>query len=417
MKCDTKVCRSCFKKYIENSLEDAHCMACSAPWGREFLIDVMPKVFLNREYRHHREKIMFDQQKSLLTSTLPYVESNRKRKRLNLEKNECMDIISQQWKKVNSIERELYRENRFYNSLKKPEEGDKESFTITGHCVKENCNGLIDQTWKCTSCDTKVCKKCMKYKEEGHICKDEDIESMKLIRSDSKPCPSCKVRIHLYEGCNQAWCTNCNTAFNWRTMKLIRSGFFHNPHFAEWQVKNGHDSLPVANYNENGRDNCITFSDISWKIRREFPSTSDCVDQSYKNKAERKMRGYLMGANHILDYETDERTEDSDLKLRNLRVEFLLNQIDEKQFKELSQRVDKARNKRKELAAIFAMYGTVARDILSRWAQSNEISWEDCDANINRLYDYTRSCIVNTNNWYNPFYKKDGYFTNNIFFN
>jgi len=416
-KCDTKVCRSCFKKYLDDSIEDAHCMACKKQWGRDFLSEVMTKVFLNREYREHRENIMFEQQKALLTSTAAYVESSRRIDTLSKKEKEVQKQIDKLEKIKRLMHEETLNECRFYWRLHPDKEDEEEkensSKNIRGHCVKENCNGLINQNWKCISCDTKVCRMCMKEKKEGHECNRDDIESLKLIRSDSKPCPNCNVRIHKYQGCNQAWCTQCKTAFNWRTMKIIRSGFFHNPHYAEWQAENGTEGTHFGNNNEAAA--CLNFSHLIAKLKKEREDENSPTYKKCVIVTERKMKGYLMGANHLLDYETDSGDDRANVELRKLRVWFLRNKINEKEFKQQSQIIDKARNKKKEVAQIYLMYGNTTRDILYKLTQSDEISMDQCIEHINNLYKYTCECLEKTYKWYNPFYKKKGYFTNHIY--
>ena len=402
-KCGTKVCRACFVRYLEDSSEDAHCLACSSPWGRDFLSSVMTKVFMNREYRKHREKLMFEKQQAMLTNTLPYVESQKRMQKLSAEKNEIHEKIRKLWLEVSQIENLLHSESTFYFGTETKDSLDR-PITIVGHCVLDDCNGLVDLSWKCTTCETPICKRCTKSKEENHVCDEEDIASLRLIRSDSRPCPNCKVRIHLYEGCNQAWCTNCHTAFNWRTMKLIRSGFFHNPHFAEWQVQNGRDGLPVENY----RQGCIDFQKLNGKIKNESHS-----NHSEEVSNTMRMRGYLLAANHILDYESTDVTNESNMKLRGLRVDFLMNKIDQQEFKERSQRVDKAMNKANEIASIMNMFAHSARDILSDWVDSESMTHDKCEETLLELYNYTKSCLCNAHSWFNPFYKKDGSFVYN----
>lgn len=82
----------------------------------------------------------------------------------------------------------------------------------------------------------KYAKKCHCIYVPNHKCNENDIESIKLIDSDTKPCPVCFVRIHKYEGCDQAYCTQCKTAFSYDTGKIER-GRIHNPHYYEQMEK------------------------------------------------------------------------------------------------------------------------------------------------------------------------------------
>ena len=108
------------------------------------------------------------------------------------------------------------------------------------HFIKKcpSCEtGFLNTHWKCQSCEIKVCHKCNTILSEEHECKQEDVESIKLIEKETKPCPHCGIRVHKIEGCNQMWCTACNNAFDWRTGQKV-TGQIHNPHFHEYQQRN-----------------------------------------------------------------------------------------------------------------------------------------------------------------------------------
>ena len=49
-------------------------MNCHHPWPREFLDDHLSRTWREGELRHHREKILFDRERSLLPATQPDVE-------------------------------------------------------------------------------------------------------------------------------------------------------------------------------------------------------------------------------------------------------------------------------------------------------------------------------------------------------
>lgn len=417
--CSLSVCRHCVIRNIKEQPADIACMGCNQIWSRQFLSQVMTKAFMNREYKHHRENMLFDKQRACMEATLPYVESVKRKRKLQSEIDSLYSKLDEINNKIRRVNEAIDEESRFFNTGERSNKNEAEKterLFSRGHCIKENCNGLIDNTWKCSSCETPVCNRCMKERVADHLCLREDIQSMRLIRNDSKPCPSCGVRIHLFSGCSQAWCTQCNTAFNWRTLKLIKSGFFHNPHYAEWQERNGGDPRAVANYRPQTQAQCVDYNMVRSRVIDEIGLQTSLFNNPHFHDSLRKMRGYLMAANHIMDQNTQVNDEEFAAKFRQLRTAFLMNEMDENQFKVAVQRVDKAQSKKRELCSVFEMYATVTRDIIAKWARDKEITMDECKAQIDDLYKYTKGCIKNIHLYYQPFSKHTGNFTNNLWY-
>nr|QBK86960.1 MAG: E3 ubiquitin-protein ligase [Marseillevirus LCMAC103] len=109
-------------------------------------------------------------------------------------------------------------------------------------CPANNCRGMIEAaSSRCGICDQRVCPKCWgppREAEEKHVCNAADLETIQMLRKDSKPCPNCAVPIHRISGCNQMWCTHCRTGYNWNTGALSR-GPIHNPHALRWYRDHG----------------------------------------------------------------------------------------------------------------------------------------------------------------------------------
>jgi hypothetical protein len=110
---------------------------------------------------------------------------------------------------------------------------------IMCRCPTADCKGLVNGNWVCGICKVNVCSKCQvalasKEAVESHVCDENILKSLAAIKKETRPCPKCKTNIFKAEGCNQMWCTNCMTAFEWVTGNLIVGGFFHNPHHREW---------------------------------------------------------------------------------------------------------------------------------------------------------------------------------------
>ena len=81
-----------------------------------------------------------------------------------------------------------------------------------------------------TECTSYEIEKCV------HACDPNVVKTLRMIEKTSKPCPVCKERIIKNSGCNQMFCTNCHTAFDWESNQVM-TGRVHNPHYFEWLNK------------------------------------------------------------------------------------------------------------------------------------------------------------------------------------
>lgn len=106
-------------------------------------------------------------------------------------------------------------------------------------CPEEGCRGFLSTAYRCGVCEKSTCPSCLVVLsgggEEAHVCNPEAVESAKMIKAETKPCPKCGTRIFKVDGCDMMWCVveGCNTAFSWNTGK-IEMGRIHNPHYYEW---------------------------------------------------------------------------------------------------------------------------------------------------------------------------------------
>jgi hypothetical protein len=110
--------------------------------------------------------------------------------------------------------------------------------------AKGGCNGFVTTAAEggdrgiCGMCHIKVCKECERPVDgEEHRCMPEDLQSVKAIAQDTKPCPHCAVRIHKLGGCSQMWCTSCRKPFDWNSGSPISAAErIHNPYYFEYMA-------------------------------------------------------------------------------------------------------------------------------------------------------------------------------------
>lgn len=138
-------------------------------------------------------------------------------------------------------------------TVKRPGEKTK---LFTMKCPGVECRGFLSTHYKCGICERSSCTHCLnQYSETDpdgstHTCKAEDKESVALIKNTCRNCPSCSMSIFKTEGCNQMFCTACNTAFDWATGRELVTKQIHNPHYMEYLNRIGHsqeDTIVHAN--------------------------------------------------------------------------------------------------------------------------------------------------------------------------
>lgn len=171
-------------------------------------------------------------------------------------------------------------------------------------CPILDCNGYITilsnqcqtcQAYRCTRCDQGVSK------DSDHECDPKDIATFAEVNRTTKKCPnvSCKARIHLIEGCDDMWCTKCNTAFNWKSGEIVdtKSRNYHNIHHQQYLQARRDIELTNDNFGcfigENGN-----LSILDLPTRRSDPAMYDfmrntiIIDRLLMDKWQEKPHGY-----------------------------------------------------------------------------------------------------------------------------
>ena len=207
-----------------------------------------------------RKKAENNEEKSRLYKIIR--ESNERIKVIQLEKRKSREIIGNLKHKKFLFEedlRKLYRQfndfsnlNYHINDIVETEETEEiKKFLFP--CPMEECRGLVEsKTFKCGICSSQMCRKCRIYRgnnnenedenecdeKKKHVCNEDDLKSVELLKNDTKACPKCATPIYKIDGCDQMFCPTCKVGFSWKT-GLIEKGKMHNPHWYEWMREHG----------------------------------------------------------------------------------------------------------------------------------------------------------------------------------
>jgi len=358
---------------------------CAKEWSRKFLRENFTNVFLTSKYREHLEDILFDQEKALMPATQPLVEQKIAKRNLKKNLREIDLLIEDLFKQ----KRELERQIQYGIILTTSEKEEKARFVR--QCPANNCRGFLSTQWKCGICEQWSCPECHELKGPNrdcdHKCDPNNVETAKMLAKDSKPCPKCQSLIFKISGCDQMWCTQCHTAFSWKTGKLEKN--IHNPHFYEWQRKNGGGAAPRNPGDfECGRQLGHYTTDRIQTLARKHPDLykSEKKEHTLWNGRKEMRTSYTYSnpvrqicdmVRHVIHNTHAELPQfQTDYVVRNqdLRIRYLENFISEDEFKIQIQRNDKKNRKNTEVAQVLQLANTAITDIIYRLMDNLENS-------------------------------------------
>ncbi len=440
--CQYECCKKCLKRYITDTQSNHlfKCMKCGNEFNRTSLFDIFGKTFISKTYRDIRMNILFDIEKSYFPTTqdeihvrlklnslrdqIPIIaaeiEEIRQEKKKEIYKlRECTDImpikdaLDKYFLIQNEIENldEIYLERKEHidNQINDLHENESNAIvnTYLTVCPSKKCNGMIsdrdkteDGHYQCIICNNIICASCnielTSKTAKDHKCDPDILESLLFIKKSSKPCPTCKARIHKIQGCNQMFCTHCHTSFDWKTLK-INNGKIHNPHHAQWLLETQHISRESTDI-VCGRE--LDMLEIGVKVYNAIMSCTN--DKKYALKLE-IISQYIYdairwGVHH--SYETipslDENRHSYEVN-RELRMSLLLNEINEDMFKSEIYKIDKSDAKRVEILNIVITFRDVLTELI--WGYYEDANnktleqWIDLYNQITELETYINKCL------------------------
>ncbi len=414
--CDIQVCAACVEKYLLTTSKDAHCMNCNNGWTTEILHNSLTKKFLTSSYKERRELLLFDREKSLLPAT-QYLAEQRKivydiQKELEplykSKKDTAKKIVEASnyyynsgkmihWRVKVDFDIELSRINHEIKFLEFKRmnvnrtaglgltEAKKEKREFVRGCPADNCKGFLSSGWKCGMCEVRVCSDCHEIKEtkeqydlrknkdnagssttelaQPHVCKDENVQTAKLLAQDTRACPKCASMIFKIEGCDQMWCTQCQTGFSWKSGE-IANGALHNPHYYEWLRQQNNGAIP----RQPGDVPCGGMPEM-YNIQQICRMPKVNAPKEFINELSLIHRLCA----HIQFVEIPRyRVNRYDVN-QELRIRYLLNDITEDCFKKTLQKNEKATHKKNEIRMILDMMVGVAADIYRNMLQARTL--------------------------------------------
>lgn len=371
-KCHFECCRKCLQIYLLSIEQLPQCMNCYKEFDRRFIHHNCDSTFIETKLRKHRENILFNIEKVNFPSTQSYIHKTERRMYLLkkyfelIDRVLCIDRFSYEHVVLELQIDEIVRE---YKDL-----DDNFEDVFIKKCHNPSCKGYINNN-TCTLCEKKFCNECNEEINENHTCDQNLVKTMKEIKKYSKACPNCKTFISKTDGCNQIWCVECHTAFDWETGE-IEKGKIHNPHYINLFTK-------YRDYADIPCGGCPTLQELRNINPPSFVINMKNLISKLKNELRDKY-------DFILDFGR------SNL---DLRVKLLKNIINEDQFKQLIQRKDKNISKSEEVKYIYNMVIDCFSDLLRGILISYDYNY--VSYNANKIIEYANTQITEVRIRYN----------------
>jgi len=392
--CDYEVCSVCTKQYVMDSTQEAHCMNCKVAFSNDFLNDNFSKKWNENEYRNHRTKLLFNEQKSHLPDTELYVSNLIQAEKLyeiadNIRSKmnsihstydkqvlvytdkirELKEEIIKCEERVREINKERYKEIKphsneirdlnasAYRIIHGGDKKEKKKREFLIHCCVNDCKGFVNNKYVCGLCETEMCPKCHKPKNEDHECNEDDVKTVEEIKKSCKNCPKCGIPTHKISGCPQMWCVECHVVWNWNTGEIDRSGVIHNPHYYQF-LRNGN-----ANNIRREQGDMLCGGNVDGlELRTSFLQSK----LPYDERTSMLNTGYIVieHINHISGHEMVKYQEAHPNTLRDLRVSYLRNTLTEDQWKSELKKYEKKERKKKDYREVLGLYVASVQDLL-----------------------------------------------------
>lgn len=293
--CNNIFCVSCQKKF-----EKDECMACHMKFKRNFIIEHLGKVFVNKTLTPKIIEELMKEQKETLKNVQPLVDWEKQ--------------IREQRKKLRFGIRTAIPE--------RPKITTEKMVNAVFPCPMKDCRGFVEKG-TCCICKTEICLKCREKKNIGHVCKIEDLQSIALVMSDSKQCPKCCATIFRTMGCNHMFCTNCRTHFDWVSGVVTQTS--SNGHYLHLQRFS--DNVPIRDVGVKS-DVCDATREFS--LYRDKIKKDNVIGKLQKNT----LRCLWDDSNAVRllkrkKYDEQNIIITTNESLQELQIKYLLNEITE----------------------------------------------------------------------------------------
>lgn len=207
--CDKIMCHPCISEYIKHTtLLLCSCnnpiSPCDLPGDlnniKIYKIAVLKQIEMKNfnEIKYYKD----------YTAVIEKLRNERQKKIKTFPKCIKFTVETCYAKEMNAI-------SKTYSNKLKEANGLLKKVNYANICSNNWCDGQLEgpDCVKCKALHCLECKTVVKTSEE-HVCKEEDLASVKFIESQLFKCPNCSLSIQKSSGCSHITCAGCGTKFD-----------------------------------------------------------------------------------------------------------------------------------------------------------------------------------------------------------
>lgn len=219
----------------------------------------------------------------------------------------------------------------------------------------------------------------------------------------------------IVSNCDQMWCTDCHTAFSWRTGRIETQ--VHNPHYYEWMRRNNGGAIPR---NPGDIQGCNNRQITNYTFREFHTAMNNKKLSGYRETSEikdimHKISTFCQSIVHLRYNELIRYRYNYEENNQSLRIQYMRGKISEENFKIYIQQHEKKHQKNLEIRNILQLVHDTCSDIIFRfYDEFIKPSWKGDFSTLDEIAGITSYANECFNDTCNTFKCKLLQFNNNI---
>ena len=238
--CEESACIECIHTWLFE-INSPACMFCRKEWS----LSDLQRMLSNKWFKTIRSETLIrefklsceEEKRHILESMGLRKKTEEELETVRLEQRKAISVLREIDEKVVKLKNIIDFPHLYRNTH------------LRGPCQNNGCPANLNDNNFCELCDRYTCLDCKEVFGTKHKCNQLIKASNSEIVRSCHECPVCNVNITKIEGCDQMWCTQCKTSFDWKTNRIIKlTSRFHNPHYQQQETD---DEVKILEENLN----------------------------------------------------------------------------------------------------------------------------------------------------------------------